>query len=1107
MWSENVQSLNRYINKTPVVLKEGSLAELTITLASLLEGGGEIALHGLDLKCTSVSEDSMVFYDAVESSLLDGSVGRFAKNFVADLRIDEFRDAEICDSEINKSESHDGDKNVASSSGVDLLEQAIGALLGKFNLVMTETKITLQGPQNYQMLAINVPRIEACQTAGLAELFIEAMEGFNVKLLNRERERVIVSMTRPFPVSINFTNFLISAKNSALLIDITPDDVVLLREFARIYKSQGFGTDIRQQFGLDLMVKNPVILLSSSLELTTASLHLKMGKELSFEIDKAEIRYNDEPILVCPSVRKSLPSKLEFSKISISKHPKVLLPLFDSYKAVLNSSKHATSFTTYLKIDEIEFDNEHTVKMTEIEVNMDSRQWAMHVGKFTAAVNATRIECSRVSIFRSIRGSRADDAVVVDANSTGNTNSPCGTKASSLHSPFAEMATVIEGSLFVGVVAVPEEYFLLRSRLIEDSNVHYHISADQVNIRGSAMAELDGLLSQVVTEGNKQKVCYTASILHMSLTEAHVTAVAEGIEAIQFSSNMGSVTDLRMDLIELSTETMPLVKRALTVSLDPHFKPLVISNRKTLGEAEWSMCLSGAIISIPIYDDLFQTLWKQFPFSSAAASETITKWNVQLSLCSIQTKLPGAYQEKIAPHTLYMDKARLICDDKEPLLLFLQRGEVFFAPGPGLVMPVTGLFDEGHNYWEEQNYEALCKFDFLPISLTRTDGFWQIRVENNMITVDLFKDSVTTVTECANLYLQLVRDQRIKEYPSPSTDSCVDKEDGKMSSVLECIYEMDLEGDFGGNGFSASQVVDSNLNLEKNSLDLEEEYYSYGGMDSIPDDDLEGMIELPLPESLVAEETADAPKTAEGENLNFDDDFFATKVEDEEVHFPFSESQDEILARVQIADFSIAIRMHSGRQWSPNRSSHVGTRQETQFTPEFRERRSTLSSSASSRWSNLGGSSKTSSFRTIPKDDSVEFVIRGLNAELDWSNPFPPELVAPDMILAAMRMSVKKVEIMDHVRSSRWKTFLTRRIAKGETGPMIQLKVEMNFVEREEHKLLPEDQLEATIKLDVEPLRLHIDQDTLLFMLRFLDSKPTRRDVRPMFFGLPYNCD
>jgi autophagy-related protein 2 len=130
-----------------------------------------------------------------------------------------------------------------------------------------------------------------------------------------------------------------------------------------------------------------------------------------------------------------------------------------------------------------------------------------------------------------------------------------------------------------------------------------------------------------------------------------------------------------------------------------------------------------------------------------------------------------------------------------------------------------------------------------------------------------------------------------------------------------------------------------------------------------------------------------------------------------------------------------------------------------------------------------------------------------MNAELDWSNPFPPELVAPDMILAAIRMAVKKVEIVDHVRSSRWKTFLTRRIAKGEAGPMVQLKMEMNFVDREEPKLLPEDQLEATIKLDVEPLRLHIDQDTLLFMLRFLDSKPTRRDVSPMFFGLSYNCD
>lgn len=127
------------------------------------------------------------------------------------------------------------------------------------------------------------------------------------------------------------------------------------------------------------------------------------------------------------------------------------------------------------------------------------------------------------------------------------------------------------------------------------------------------------------------------------------------------------------------------------------------------------------------------------------------------------------------------------------------------------------------------------------------------------------------------------------------------------------------------------------------------------------------------------------------------------------------------------------------------------------------------------------------------KGPSIEIHFSGMNAEVDRYRP-GETLVSRTLIL------VRDVEILDHIKTSTWKKFLTslRADSRGnvrETGSNMA-RVELLTVRPSPHHTTKEARLRAKFL----PLRLYVDQDALDFLKKFFafndpESPATPDDV------------
>jgi autophagy-related protein 2 len=122
----------------------------------------------------------------------------------------------------------------------------------------------------------------------------------------------------------------------------------------------------------------------------------------------------------------------------------------------------------------------------------------------------------------------------------------------------------------------------------------------------------------------------------------------------------------------------------------------------------------------------------------------------------------------------------------------------------------------------------------------------------------------------------------------------------------------------------------------------------------------------------------------------------------------------------------------------------------------------------------------------------VSISISDLNGDI---NVLPPNLVETQ---SAIDIKVGMFEIFDHVPTSSWRKFVTI-MHEGGTPP---LNIPMAHIWI--HNVKPKLELAATelvIKVDILPLRLHVDQDTLDFITRFFefkdDTKPPSKESSP----------
>ncbi|KAI0065395.1 hypothetical protein BV25DRAFT_1821795 [Artomyces pyxidatus] len=119
---------------------------------------------------------------------------------------------------------------------------------------------------------------------------------------------------------------------------------------------------------------------------------------------------------------------------------------------------------------------------------------------------------------------------------------------------------------------------------------------------------------------------------------------------------------------------------------------------------------------------------------------------------------------------------------------------------------------------------------------------------------------------------------------------------------------------------------------------------------------------------------------------------------------------------------------------------------------------------------------------TRARGPSIEFRLLGLGAEVEQYLP-------DEDFVSRTFATVKDVEILDHVKTSTWRKFLTalRSDSRGnvrETGSNM-VRIELRTVRPVPGN--PEE--EARLKAKILPLRLHVDQDALDFLKKFFSFK------------------
>ncbi|KAJ3015495.1 autophagy- protein 2 [Thoreauomyces humboldtii] len=121
----------------------------------------------------------------------------------------------------------------------------------------------------------------------------------------------------------------------------------------------------------------------------------------------------------------------------------------------------------------------------------------------------------------------------------------------------------------------------------------------------------------------------------------------------------------------------------------------------------------------------------------------------------------------------------------------------------------------------------------------------------------------------------------------------------------------------------------------------------------------------------------------------------------------------------------------------------------------------------------------------------VLFKVYALNVEFDTY----PEDAQTAWQLAA---NIRDVEIIDNVASSRWRKFLSYMRPDANAPPREpgskMIRVDLSNV-RPDPARSPDEELR--LKIDILPLRLHVDQDALACLLRFFTYEHPRTDVQP----------
>ncbi|KAF9464765.1 hypothetical protein BDZ94DRAFT_466688 [Collybia nuda] len=119
------------------------------------------------------------------------------------------------------------------------------------------------------------------------------------------------------------------------------------------------------------------------------------------------------------------------------------------------------------------------------------------------------------------------------------------------------------------------------------------------------------------------------------------------------------------------------------------------------------------------------------------------------------------------------------------------------------------------------------------------------------------------------------------------------------------------------------------------------------------------------------------------------------------------------------------------------------------------------------------------------KGPSMEFCLSGLQAEVDQYRPNEP-------MVSRVLVTVNNLEILDHIKTSTWKKFLTD-LRSDSHGNIRETDSNMIRVELCTIRPVPDHPSEeARLRAKILPLRLYVDQDAVDFLKKFFSFKDPR---------------
>ncbi|KAJ3517183.1 hypothetical protein NLJ89_g671 [Agrocybe chaxingu] len=116
------------------------------------------------------------------------------------------------------------------------------------------------------------------------------------------------------------------------------------------------------------------------------------------------------------------------------------------------------------------------------------------------------------------------------------------------------------------------------------------------------------------------------------------------------------------------------------------------------------------------------------------------------------------------------------------------------------------------------------------------------------------------------------------------------------------------------------------------------------------------------------------------------------------------------------------------------------------------------------------------------KSSSMEFCLSGICAEFDQYQPNDP-------LVSRTFVTIRDLEILDHIKTSTWKKFLTE-LRSDSRGNIRETDSNMVRIELRGVRPVPgHSSEEARLKAKILPLRLYVDQDAVDFLKKFFSFK------------------